>query len=96
MQTVIRRYRGEGAPGFIDELGRRRGEVEQLIQSVPGFSAYYLVRTADGGFSITVCQNRSGIEESTRRAAEWVRANMGDKAMAPEVIEGEGVFRFSA
>jgi hypothetical protein len=40
---------------------------------VPGFVAYYAVDAGDGmASSITICEDRTGVDESTSRAAEWV------------------------
>ena len=73
MYAVIRHYKGNAQ--LMDELARRTDEVEQLIRGVPGFVSYCLVRTADGGFSVSVFQDRAGTEESNRRAADWIRQN---------------------
>ena len=94
MHAVIRHYRGNAQ--LMDELARRTDEVEQLIRGVPGFVTYALVRTADGGFSVSVYEDQAGTEESTRRAAEWIRQTVPQAAgSAPEVIEGETILQFS-
>jgi heme-degrading monooxygenase HmoA len=94
MHAVIRHYRGNSQ--LMDVLAQRRDEVEQLIRDVPGFVTYALVRTADGGFSISVYEDQTGTEESTRRAAEWVGQNAPQAAGSPpEVIEGETILQFS-
>ena len=87
MHAVIRHYRGNTQ--FFDELERRTDEVEQVIRGVPGFVNYVLVRTADGGFSVGVYQDKAGTDESTRVAADWVRQNLPQLTVSPpEVIEG--------
>ncbi len=94
MYAVVRRYKG--ATALFDELARREQDVRDVIQGVPGFVAYYLVRSGDGGATITICQDQSGTAESTRRAADWVRQNMPAAAgNPPEVTEGEVVINFS-
>jgi hypothetical protein len=51
--------------------------------------AYYLVRSADGGASITVCQDQAGTAESSKRAADWVRQNLPNvTGTTPEITEG--------
>jgi hypothetical protein len=93
MYIVVRRYRG--ASQLFEELARRQTEVDQVIRGVPGFVAYYLVRADDGGASITICEDRAGTEESTRRAANWVRQNVPAAAgNPPEVTEGEVLYQF--
>ena len=95
MYVVVRRY--PGVSQLIDELARRQAEVEQIIRGVPGFVAYYLLRSGDGGgASVTVCEDRAGTEESTRRAAAWVRENLPAAAGSPpELTEGEVLYQFT-
>ena len=72
-------------------MQRRSDEVERLLRGVPGFGANYAVRSAaDGLATITVCDDRAGTEESTRRAREWVQQSVAGVTMgAPEIIEGQ-------
>jgi heme-degrading monooxygenase HmoA len=94
MYAVVRRY--ARAEGLGEALLARQAEVTQLLSSVPGFKAYYAVRTSDGSMAtFTVCNDRSGTEESTRRAGEWVRANLSTAPIsAPEITEGETILNF--
>ena len=88
MHGVIRRYRGASA--LNDALVSRSQEVRDVIGGVPSFVAYYAVRTGDELATLTICEDQAGTQESSRRAAEWVRQNVpGAAAAAPEVIEGE-------
>ena len=87
MHAVIRHYKGNSQ--LFDELERRTDEVEQVIRGVSGFVSYFLVRTADGGFSVSVYEDKAGTDESTRVAADWVRQNLPQLTVGPpEVIEG--------
>ena len=93
MYAVVRRYTGN--PELFDELARRQPDIEQIFRGVPGFVAYYLIRSGDGGASITVCEDQAGSEESTRRAADWVRRNVpGAAGKPPEVMAGEVLYQF--
>jgi heme-degrading monooxygenase HmoA len=93
MHVVIRHYKGSAK--LIDELVDRRKDVEELIRGVDGFVAYYLVKTADGGASISVFENEAGTAESTKRAAAYLKENLdGVAAGPPEVIEGQTVIDF--
>jgi hypothetical protein len=94
MYVVVRRY--TGASKLVDVMVERQGEVKDLISSVPGFRAYYAVNTGGGGAAtITVCDDQAGTAESTRRAGEWVRANVtGVTISPPEVSEGETYINF--
>jgi hypothetical protein len=90
---VIRTF--TGTAGLVDELTKRRGTVEEILRAVPGFIAYYLIKTHDGMASVTVCENKAGTDESSRRAAEWLKANMPQFAgQPPKITEGELAFRF--
>ena len=64
----------------IDELSElvRDGFVP-IVESVPGFVAYYVVDARDGvASSITICEDKAGVDESTSRAAEWVEEHALD------------------
>ena len=88
MYVTVRRYTAD--PAFADELVRRRADVESIIRGVPGFRSYYLARTDDGVVTITVCDDRAGTEESTRRAGEYVRDNLSQFAgTPPQISSGE-------
>jgi hypothetical protein len=93
MHAVIRRYRGASA--LNDLLAQRSQEVEQLLSDIPGFVSYYAIRDGDELATVTVCQDQAGTQESSRRAAEWVRQNLtGGSVGAPEVTEGEAFIQF--
>jgi hypothetical protein len=95
MHAVIRHYKGNTQ--LLDELARRTDEVEQLIRGVSGFVSYCLVRTGDGGFSVSVFEDRAGTDESNRLAADWIRQNAPHVAGSPpEVIEGEAILQFTS
>ena len=94
MHTVVRHYKGSSK--LIDELVTRESEVRELISTVDGFVAYYLIRTGDGGASISVFRDAAGTAESTRRAAAYLKENLdGVAAGPPEIIEGESVINFT-
>ena len=93
MYVVVRRYPGGAA--FVDEVTPREQDLRAVIQGVPGFVAYYAIRSGADGMTITICQDLAGTAESTRRAAEWVRQNVPAVAGSPpEVSEGEVLFNF--
>jgi restriction endonuclease Mrr len=89
MQTVIRTYSGKGAKELFDELERRTADVEKLLRSVKGFVGYTLARSGDGGFSVTVCNDKAGIDESVQKAKDWIAKNAGNTGVAaPKISEG--------
>jgi hypothetical protein len=95
MHAVVRRYSGPGGSQLFDELERNRGEVERLIRGVPGMVAYTLLRTGDGGVSVTVCQDKAGTDESVRVAADWIRQNVTVSANPPDVLDGTVILQLS-
>jgi hypothetical protein len=44
---------------------------------------------------MTICDDKTGTDESVRRAAIWVRSNLAKVEMRPpEIIEGETILSF--
>ena len=75
MHAVIRNYSGPAANKLFDLLEERKREVEGIIRPVKGFVSYSLLRTADGGASVTVCPDKAGTDESSRVARDWIQKN---------------------
>jgi len=75
MQVAIREYSGKGAKELFDALEKNKADVESLIRTVKGLVSYTLARSGDGGFSVTVCQDQTGIDESMKKAKEWITKN---------------------
>ena len=89
MHAVIRNYSGKGATKLIDVVEKNKAEVEKLMRPIKGFVSYSLVRTSKGGFSVTVCTDKAGTDESVRVARDWIAKNAGNTgAAAPKVSEG--------
>lgn len=89
MHTVIRTYSGKGAKALFDVLEKRTADVEELMRTVKGFVGYTLARSGDGGFSVTVCRDKAGVDESVQKAKDWIAKNAASAgAAAPEVLEG--------
>ncbi len=86
MQVVIREYSGKGAKELFDILEKKKTDVENLLRTVKGLVSYTLARSGNGGFSVTVCQDQAGIDESIQKARDWVAKNAGQTgAGAPKV-----------
>ena len=94
MYVVVRSYSGPGATELFDLIGQREDEVRDLISGVPGFIKYAAVRTGDGGVTVTMCDDKEGTDESSRRAADWVGENATASVSAPEISEGSTVVQF--
>ena len=88
MYAVIRRYQARD----VAELSRRvQEEFVPMCRDIPGFVAYHVVDAGGGEIaSITVCDDQAGVEESTRRAADWVGGNVSQYITGgPDVFAGE-------
>jgi hypothetical protein len=96
MYAIVRSYSGDGASELFDQLEQRNDEIKELIGGVPGFVSYTAIRTGDGGSTVTVCQDKTGTDESSRRAAEWVKENIGASTSPPAITEGGTVAHFSS
>ncbi len=76
MYAVVRNYSGQGAKELFDLVEQRKSEVETIFRSVTGFVSYTLLRSEDGGVTVTVCQDKTGTDESMRVAREWIYRRM--------------------
>ena len=89
MYAIVRNYSGAGAKQLFDVLERQKAEVEATLRKVPGLESYTLVRSGDGGMSITVCKDKAGADESVKVAREWIKKNAADvPAYPPAIMEG--------
>ena len=89
MHAVVRTYSGNGAKELFEVLEKRKTDVESLIRTVKGFVSYSLIRTADGGVSVTVCGDKAGTDESLQHARDWIKENASNTGVgAPAVSEG--------
>lgn len=90
MHTVIRTYSGKGAVETIDLIIAKKRDIKKLMHSVKGFVDYSVVRTEDGGFTITVSKTEKASDAITAAAREWVLAHAADlKAKAPKIMGGK-------
>jgi hypothetical protein len=59
------------------------------MRGVKGFVSYALVRTAEGGHSISVYKDKAGTDESVQKAKDWIRENASSIGVsAPKISEG--------
>jgi hypothetical protein len=92
MHSIARSFSGKGAKEFFDLLEKNKADVEKTMHSVKGLVSYTLVRTADGGFSVTVCNDKAVTDESLQKAKDWIAKNAaGTGVAAPKVSEGSVV-----
>ena len=95
MYATVRRYEGVSDPS---EAARHINEgFLPIIREVQGFVAYSFVDAGDGVMiSTSVFEDQTGAEESTNRAAEYVRQNMTSILPNPPQITAGEVVAFEA
>ena len=89
MHAVIRKY--TASPDVVTEARPKLQHLEQTMRGTPGFVAYFVIDAGEGvAASVSVFDDRKGAEESTHRAAEWVKRTLTDIVRgAPEITAGE-------
>ncbi len=88
MFASIRKY--NAAPLLVDELVKKHDDLKSVLEPISGFHAYYLLKTSDGAVSMTICENRTGAEDSNRVEATWLKDKLPTFATrAPEITTGE-------
>jgi hypothetical protein len=92
MYTIVRSYFGKGAKELFDVVEKNKADVEKLMGSVKGFVSYAVVRSEDGGFTVTVCNDKAGADESVERARDWIAKNAAGIGVAsPKISEGSNI-----
>ena len=86
MYALVRNYSGAGAKELFDLLDEQKTDIETRLRAVPGFVAYTLIRTNDGGVSVTVCEDHGGTDQSTQVVREWINANATDLNTDPPTV----------
>ncbi len=95
MYVVVRSYSGQGASELFDLIEQNEEEIRELITGVPGFVTYAAFRSGDDGTTVTVCQDKAGTDESSKRAADWIKENASGTAVSPpEITEGSTILQF--
>lgn len=95
MYTVIRRYTGSS---LRDLVKQNEASLREAMSAVPGLRGYYLMEGNGEVASVTVCENKAGLEESNKRAAAWVKEHIpaSAKLSKPDIFEGETIVEISA
>lgn len=92
----MRSYAGQGASAVFDLVETRAEDVTALIGGVPGFVSYVAIRSGDGGVTVTVCEDEAGTDESSRRAAEFVKENISTTVDPPTITGGSTVLQIGS
>ncbi len=75
MYAAVRAFAGKGAETLFEVVTEHKADVEQIMYQIEGFVSYTIIATADGCISVTVCQDKKGIDESLRKAFDWIAKN---------------------
>ena len=90
MHGVLRQYTLDAKN--IDEIVRRvAADGINIIKTIPGFVSYGIMDAGHGQFvTYSVYENKTGTEESTKKAAAWIKENIASMVPSPpRVTEGE-------
>ena len=92
MYGTIRRYKLSKPKEFNEKVN---ASFINLIRKVPGFISYIAIDEGDGYWaSLSLFENRDGIVQSDKVAAEWVKSNAtGFVDGPPEITEGPVVVK---
>jgi hypothetical protein len=96
MYAVIRTYSGRGASEVFDLIVQLESEVRDLFKDVPGFVGYTAVRSGEGGSTVSVCQDEAGTDETSRRAAAFLRDKLTGPLDPPVITGGQAILHFAA
>ena len=95
MYATIRRYTIRDTTAAQDAVSGLKRRIEEnflpMLQDVQGFHSYYVVNANYRELvTVSIFESVAGAQESTRRAAEFVRTDPAREMLSsPEVIEGD-------
>ena len=90
MEVIIRTYHGKGTRKLFDVGEQHETELQSLMRAVPGLVSFTLARNDQGGFSVTICQNQQGIEQSVKIARDFMTQHAPDACLAAmHISEGK-------
>lgn len=90
MHGVLRHYTLDAKN--VNEIVRRvAADGVKILKAIPGFVSYGIMDAGHGHFiTYSVYQNKTGTEDSTQKAAAWIKENIAPMIPSPpRVIEGE-------
>ena len=87
---VVRTYSGKGAAETIGLVIASKKDIKKLMRSVKVFVDYSVVKTEDGGFTVTVSKTEKAAATTTAVARDWILKNTSKlKADPPKAAGGE-------
>ena len=95
MYATTRQYSGLDRSA-LDEIARRRGEVEEFVRGLPGLVSWFVFTTENSMTTITISEDRKTAEDIVLQVASWIRQNMPTfLPNPPEVKMGEVIAQTS-
>jgi hypothetical protein len=89
MYVTTRHYSGLDRSA-LDEIVRRREEIEAFVKGRPGLRHWYAVGSGDGMTTVTISEDQQSADETVAQVAAWVRENLPTfLPNPPEVRMGE-------
>ena len=87
---AVRTYSGKGAAETIGLVIASKKDIKKLMRSVKVFVDYSVVKTEDGGFTVTVSKTEKAAATTTAVARDWILENTSKlKADPPKAAGGE-------
>ena len=88
MYASIRKYKN--VTDADEAIKRINEEFVPIVSGVPGFIAYYVVNSGEGVVtSVSIFEDKSGVQESNRRAAGFVKNYANLFTTPPEITAGD-------
>jgi hypothetical protein len=89
MYAAVRKYRVPDVDALVKKV---EDEFVEQVKTVEGFVGYYVIDGADGtATSVTVGETEQAVEESTRRAADWISGSAADVVEGPPDVTAGAV-----
>jgi hypothetical protein len=90
MHIVIRTYYGKGVKKLFDIGEQHEAELQGLMRSVEGLVSYTLARDRRGGFAVTVCRDKRGLQQSLKVARGFLKKYAPEATLAAmHISEGK-------
>ena len=95
MYVTTRHYSGLDRSS-LDEVVRRREEIEAFVKGRPGLRRWYAISGGDSMTTVTISEDQGSAEETVTQVAGWIRENMPTfLPTPPEVRVGEVIAQTS-
>ena len=73
MHAICNVYTGEGAKALYERLFSEADKVREMLQGIPGFVSYTMVKTEGGGYSQVVVESPDVLADVGRVAGGYIK-----------------------